>query len=154
MLETTAVNAAKNTEGAITVYVRYNPQFAEPTSGLFYSKNPMDNQSEKLQPTNLLQYGPNDKGYTDWYYTPVENEKPTWTLPYYNKNVNVQMISYVIPIKIDEVLIGVVGMDINFNLIQSLVEESSAYNTRFAFLTDNQILYTTKIMKWVCLYLI
>ena len=34
-LETVAVNAASNTEGALAVYVRFNPEFTPPTSGLF-----------------------------------------------------------------------------------------------------------------------
>ena len=34
-LETVAVNAADNTEGALAVYVRFNPEFTPPTSGLF-----------------------------------------------------------------------------------------------------------------------
>ena len=34
-LETVAVNAASNTEGALAVYVRFNPEFTPPTSSLF-----------------------------------------------------------------------------------------------------------------------
>ena len=31
--------AAENTDGAITAYIRYNPDLAYPTSGMFYSRN-------------------------------------------------------------------------------------------------------------------
>ncbi len=37
-IESVAVNAANNTEGAVAVYVRYNPDFTPPTSGVFWSK--------------------------------------------------------------------------------------------------------------------
>lgn len=38
-LETVAVNAASNTEGAMAVYVRFNPEFTPPTSGLVLKQN-------------------------------------------------------------------------------------------------------------------
>ena len=39
-----AINAANNTQGALAVYVRYNPKFTSPTSGLFWSKTALDGQ--------------------------------------------------------------------------------------------------------------
>ena len=56
-----------------------------------------------------------DTEHVGWYYIPVKNGKATWMDPYLNSNVNVYMISYVVPIMIDNEAIGVVGMDIDFN---------------------------------------
>ena len=52
-LEAVAVNAASNTEGAMAVYVRFNPEFTPPTSGLFWSKTTLDGsfrQHLQIQP--------------------------------------------------------------------------------------------------------
>lgn len=38
-LEVTADNLAMNTGGALCAYIRYNPEFTEPTSGIFMSKS-------------------------------------------------------------------------------------------------------------------
>lgn len=135
-IETVAINAANNTEGAIAVYVRYNPDFAGNMSGMFYSQTAESKELQKRELTDFSIYSEEDVEYTGWYYIPVRNGKPTWMSPYYNKNIHIQMISYVIPIEKDGVLIGAVGMDINFELIQNIVEETQVYKTGYAYLVD------------------
>lgn len=131
-----AINAAKNTEGAMTVYIRYNPEFTKPDSGLFATRSSGEADFEKLVPTDFSMYEPSDTAHVGWYYIPVENGKPTWMSPYMNENLKVQMISYVIPITIDGVSIGIVGMDIDFGVVKSLVDDTKIYQSGYAFLTD------------------
>lgn len=136
-LENTALNAARNTEGAMTVYVRYNPEFTDPTSGIFFSRQSADKDFEKLVPTDFSMYDPSDTAHVGWYYIPVNNGRPTWMSPYVNENLNVNMISYVIPLTVDGVSIGIVGMDINFNVIQDIVDSTQIYDSGYAFLADS-----------------
>lgn len=133
-----AVNAANNTEGAMAVYVRYNPEFTEPTSGLFYSRSSSAADFEKLVPTDFSIYEPSDTAHVGWYYIPVQNGKPTWMSPYLNENLGVKMISYVIPITVDGVSIGIVGMDIDFSVIAKIIDETQLYKSGYAFLTDDK----------------
>jgi len=135
-LEAVAVNAANNTDGAIAVYVRYNPQFMPPTSGLFWSKTSAYGSFEQLVPTDFSGYSPDDIDHVGWYYIPVDNGKPTWMAPYLNQNIHVRMISYVIPIYKDNETVGVVGMDIDFDLITQSVAEMQVYESGYAFLVD------------------
>lgn len=137
-IESTVLNAANNTKGALTVYVRYNPDFTEPTSGLFCSKSSVDNDFEKLVPTDFSSFDASDTAHVGWYYIPVQNGKPTWLNPYVNENLGINMISYVIPLTVDGVSVGVVGMDIDFSLISNIVESTTVYDSGYAFLLDSQ----------------
>lgn len=136
-IETIALNAANNTEGAMTVYIRYNPEFTEPTSGIFYTRDSADSAFQRLVPTDFSMYDKDDFAHVGWYYIPINNGKATWLDPYVNENINVKMISYVIPITIGNTSVGIVGMDIDFGVIQKIVEETSAYKTGYAFLADS-----------------
>lgn len=69
--------------------------------------------------------------------------------PYFNRNIDIYMISYVIPIYKGDTLIGVVGMDIDFKYISSLIDSISVYDTGYAFLADEdfRIAYHKNIVK-------
>lgn len=137
-IEAVAVNAANNTEGAVAVYVRFNPDFTPPTSGLFWSKTNLNGNFQQLTPTDFSKYSPTDTEHVGWYYIPVKNGKATWIAPYSNENINVQMISYVIPIYKGNETVGVIGMDIDFNIIKDMVNDVRIYDSGYAFLTDSK----------------
>lgn len=134
--------AGENTEGVLTYYVRYNPDFTPATSGLFASKSGGTAEFEDVTPTDFSSYDKDDLEHVGWYYIPVNNGKPTWMDPYQNENIGVYMISYVIPIFIDGESVGIVGMDIDFTSLQEQINEISLYKTGYAFLsnTSNEIL--------------
>lgn len=142
-----AVNAANNTQGALAVYVRYNPEFTAPTSGLFWSKTALDGRFQQLTPTDFSRYSPDDVEHVGWYYLPVKSGQATWMAPYMNKNIQVEMISYVVPLYADNTTIGVVGMDIDFSLIKNSVDTIHVYDTGYAFLTDEKanVMYHNEI---------
>lgn len=137
-IQDVAVNAANNTEGALAVYLRLNPDFAAPTSGLFWSKTSTDGSFQELTPTDFSMYNPEDVKHVGWYYIPVKSGKATWMNPYFNENIKVEMISYVIPIYKNNVTVGVVGMDIDFSVLKEIVDNTRVYTSGFAFLTDDQ----------------
>lgn len=127
----------KHTEGALTCYVRYNPEFTEPTSGLFFSRNDSESEFEHLTPTDFSMYEKDDLEHVGWYYLPVQNKAPVWMDPYENSNIGVYMISYVIPIYIDDVSYGIVGMDIDFSVLQDLVEKENVYDSGYSMLINS-----------------
>ncbi len=125
-----------NTEGALTAYIRYNPEFTEPDSGVFWSRNSDAEEFEALVPTDFTMYSPDDLEHVGWYYIPVQHGKAMWMAPYLNSNINVYMISYVIPIVIDGESMGIIGMDIDFNKFTSTVDNATVFETGSAFLAD------------------
>ena len=66
-------------------------------------------------------YDENDMEHVGWYYIPVRAGKPVWTEPYDNANINEKMVSYVIPVYDNNVLVGVIGMDIDFTIFQNII---------------------------------
>ena len=131
------LSAAQETNGAMSVYLRYNPDFTEPTSGIFMVKNSSSGDFEDQTPTDFSKYDPSDTEHVGWYYIPVGNGKATWMPPYQNQNIDSYMISYVIPLLINGKCYGIVGMDIDFSLLQKMVDSIKIYDSGYAFLLDS-----------------
>lgn len=131
-----ALNAGQSTEGALTVYLRFNPEFTSPTSGFFCGRQVRSGMFRELPPTDLSRYDPSDIEHVGWYYVPVSNGKGTWMEPYFNDNIGVEMVSYVVPLYAGGTLMGVVGMDIDFGMLAQVVDYTSVYRTGYTFLTD------------------
>jgi methyl-accepting chemotaxis protein len=122
---------AQGTFGAMTYYVRFNPEYSPGTSGLFYTDMDGNGSFEKQEPTDFSKYKPDDLEHVGWYYIPINNKKATWLDPYFNANINANMISYIVPLYKDGVTIGIVGMDINFDKFKSIMNEKKDISTYF-----------------------
>lgn len=127
---------AAQTEGAMGFYLRYNPTFSEPTSGLFYADTENDGNIRSLTPTDFSQFDKDDAANVGWYYIPMNEGKPTWMDPYVNDNIGVEMISYVIPLMKDGVEVGVVGMDIRFDIFSEAVAEMKPHDSSYGMLLN------------------
>ena len=134
-LETAALTLARNTQGARTVYVRFNPEYAYPTSGLFIVGEGDD--FESVVPTDFSMYDPDDLTHVGWYYIPVNAGEPIWMDPYLNENINVYMISYVVPLYINGESVGIAGMDIDFSIVENMVNGIEVYDDGYAYLTNS-----------------
>ena len=131
-------NFADRTAGAITAYLRYNPQYSNPTSGTFLTRNSLQESFTSVTPTDFSMYKETDMEHVGWYYTPVKAGKAIWMAPYLNQNINVYMISYVVPLYAkDGTSIGIVGMDIDFSQITKQIDALNIFETGYAFLIDH-----------------
>lgn len=139
MIET----SAEHTKGALTCYIRYNPEFTDPTSGIFLTRDNTDSAFTSVTPTDFSVYEPTDLEHVGWYYIPVNNGAPLWMDPYMNQNINVYMISYVVPLFIDGTSVGIIGMDIDFNELQKEIADIQLFDSGYAYLLSagNSILY-------------
>ena len=128
---------ANHTKGAVTAYLRYNPNYSNPTSGVFAQRQSVDSELQCLTPTDFSMYDESDVEHVGWYYLPVQAKVAIWMSPYMNENINIYMISYVVPLFAEDgTSIGIVGMDIDFSQITDLVDETKVYQSGYAFLTD------------------
>lgn len=128
---------ANHTNGAVTAYLRYNPDYSNPTSGVFAQRQSVDSELQCLTPTDFSMYDESDVEHVGWYYLPVQAKTAIWMSPYMNENINIYMISYVVPLFAEDgTSIGIVGMDIDFSQITDLVDETKVYQSGYAFLTD------------------
>ena len=136
-VQQTVLDFANHTNGAVTAYLRYNPNYSNPTSGVFAQRQSVDSELQCLTPTDFSMYDESDVEHVGWYYLPVQAKVAIWMSPYMNENINIYMISYVVPLFAEDgTSIGIVGMDIDFSQITDLVDETKVYQSGYAFLTD------------------
>ena len=133
LMETTV----KYTEGAVSVYYRLDSAIKGPKQGVWLIQDENSDYIER-EVTDISMYNKDDIEHVGWYYIPITNGKETWLNPYYNKNMDQEIISYVIPIIVDEKTIGVVGMDIATNLLYENTKNVTVYDRGYAFLMDNE----------------
>ncbi|MBQ5462629.1 MAG: diguanylate cyclase [Fibrobacter sp.] len=132
-----------NVPGAKAIYVRFNPSITAPDAGLFLVKsNESGAPFASIVPTNITQYSPSDIEHVGWYYLPLQTGKPMWLSPYYNKNIDVYMISYVVPMFHKNQELGVTGIDIDFELMTKLIAKIRILKTGYAYLEDSEGLVT------------
>ncbi len=130
-----AITIADNTEGAIAVYYRINPELnASGKQGFFWVKSPESGVFQQENSTDILAYDSDDVEHVGWYYIPAKTGNPVWMDPYYNANINIQMISYVVPVYDGDDLVGVVGMDIDFERLIDITESIDIYRSNGAVL--------------------
>jgi methyl-accepting chemotaxis protein len=134
-----ASGVAQSTDGAMAFYVRFNPKLAPGTSGIFHAATKTGGAIEQLVPTDFGKYDENDTAHVGWYYIPVKAGKPVWLPPYYNANINMDMISYVVPIYKNGKSVGIVGMDIDFRKIQDVMKSLKYLNTGYGILLSNDL---------------
>lgn len=133
----------KNVSGAVAVYLRYNPKLTPPTSGIFMAKTDKDHEIQKQTPTDFSKYDPDDVEHVGWYYIPVKSGKSLWMDPYENKNVDIYMISYVVPLFKFNKEIGVIGVDIDFGYLTSKIADIHPFQSGYAYLeyADGKVAY-------------
>ncbi|MBQ0000935.1 MAG: diguanylate cyclase [Clostridiales bacterium] len=141
-----SISIANQTEGAMAVYFRYNPLITgSGTDGFFWSRESSSDTFKEQPPTDILAYDTDDMEHVGWFYVPARTGEPLWMKPYLNQNLNVFMISYVIPFYLDNgEFVGVVGMDIDFNSILGSTGNVRIYDTGSIALADltDRVIYS------------
>ena len=126
-------SVASHTNGVVAYYYRFNPELSQNVKGFFYTK--VANAafvSHEL--TDLALYEPDDVEHVGWFYIPQERGKASWLDPYYNENIDVNMVSYVVPLYKAGVFIGVIGMDIGMDTLVRQVKDEVIYQSGYACL--------------------
>ena len=105
--------------------------------------------------TNVLRYDLSDIGHAGWWYSAVEKKAPLWMEPYFNENINRSMFSYVCPIFEDgdnsNELLGVVGIDVDLNLVIKSLGDIKDYKDAYAYLStkNGKVVYHKDVETFV-----
>ena len=139
-------SVANHTHGLISYYYCINPQLTAGQLGFLYSLSGGTTFSQ-VEMMVLSDYDPEDIEHVGWYYVPLKSGKPVWMEPYYNKNLNAKMISFVAPIYKADTFIGVIGMDIGYNTLVEQVDSIHLFDTGYAYLArkDGEIIYHPRL---------
>ena len=123
------------TDGAMGGYVYIDPELTGELYGAWFADTANSGSFEKLPLGDKSEFTPTNEDLS-WYYQPIEAGKPLWLEPYIDADLNIEMISYVIPMYKGETLIGVAGMDINFETFKSEINNLKVYDTGYMALLD------------------
>ena len=134
------VDVAKHTNGAVAYYLRFSPEISDEKTGFFYSKPGGSDEYIKLEATDLALYDKNDTEHVGWFWEPYEAGEPVWMMPYHNRNNDIWMISYVVPLYFENRFIGVVGMDFDYAVLIDRVHEIKVYENGFAHLENEDMI--------------
>ncbi len=127
-----AFTMIKDNEMLCATYFRLNPALGsfQGKGGFFLSATDNNHSITEQEPTDILAYDENDVSHVGWYYIPVRAGKPMWMDEYFNENNGILMISYVVPLYLeDETLLGVVGIDINMVKVYNHFAALRLYDT-------------------------
>ena len=125
----------ETTQGNMSVYFYMNPELTGGVHGAWYA-NKKNNKIFEAQPLGTMDdFNPDNKDMA-CYYKPIKAHKAMWLDPYVDPDLKITMISYVMPIYQENTLIGVVGMDIDFNYFKKVVSETKVYETGYATLLN------------------
>ena len=140
-------SVASNTNGIMTYYYRIDPDISDSQEGFWYSKyGRVDFVQSEM--TDITQFDENDTEHVGWFYIPKEKGHAVWLEPYKNENLNgVKMLSYVAPVYWKNQFIGVIGIDISYEMLRKQMEYIVSFDNGYAFLVNENdvIIYHSKI---------
>lgn len=110
----------------------------DPTSGIFLNRPDTTSEFDSLPPTDFSIYDKDDVAHVGWYYIPIEKHAPLWMDPYLNENINVYMISYIVPLYEGDTSLGILGMDIDFRQITDYADSITAFDSGYAFIVNSE----------------
>lgn len=128
---------AEETDKSAGVYVVFDSDYTGKTEGTWAAVR--DGELIQLPATNIAGMSEDDPS-AKFYYDAIRADKPIWSNPYLN-NVDVGVMNYSMPIKVNNDVIGVAGIDMD---VESLIQEINnleLYDTGYGFLLSKDYDY-------------
>lgn len=127
------------------IYVAFNPDITKNVHEIFFEDTYDCGIYKRIENDTLSNFNTNNPAM-EWYYNAIKQNKGVWSKPYFDEldgNIRVEMISYSEPVYKDGILIGVVGIDLNFNKYVEMINtiQSIKGNDGYAFLLNDNYNY-------------
>ena len=126
---------AQNTVGIVSFYSMLDPDLIDGIDGFLYSMN-RKGMLVKFPLTDIRNFDKNDIEHVGWFYLPVQHGRGLWMEPYRNRNLNLNMFSYVVPVYKNGTLLGIVGIDLDFKILVESIDRLTRYRSRYAYLKN------------------
>ena len=141
--KTLFASASTRTHGIFTYYYRLDPNLTEEKGFWFATKD--GTHFDSLTVSDLT----DEEQKYDWFRIPTKTGQPVWLNPYITENLpkeygDYYVVSYNYPVKRKDTYVGVVGIEVNYQTLGSIISEIKALETGFAFIvsnTDASIIY-------------
>lgn len=134
-VRTVFANAANRTNGVLTYYYRVDPEMTEQEKGFWYV-NLNGKGFEEHAVTDISLYDTDDTSALVWFTYPKSVGKPIWLPPYMTDNLDVEVISYNVPVFWKDRFFGVIGIEIDYSIMAEQVKNIRLYENGYAFIND------------------
>ena len=126
---------AHNTNGVLTYYFRIDPEISEDVKGFWYVYQDGEGFIEH-EVTDITQYDTSDTAALVWFTVPKATGEGVWLPPYYTENLGTRVISYNAPVYWNDRFVGVIGIEIDYEMLKKEVENISILESGYAFILD------------------
>ena len=126
---------AYNTNGVLTYYFRIDPELSKTVKGFWYVYQNGGN-FEEHEVTDITQYDTSDTSSLVWFTVPKATGEGVWLPPYYTENLDARVISYNVPVYWENQFVGVIGIEIDYEVLAQEVEHIKIFDTGYAFILD------------------
>ena len=123
---------AQNHTQSHTAYLYINPDLTHQVFDVYYADQDQNGVVERQEniPISYFESGPSSTDSKSWWFGPIETGREFWTEPYLwtlDNGQSIEFISYTKPIFINDVLFGVIGTDLTYDVIKNSL---TMYNQR------------------------
>ena len=125
---------AYNTNGVLTYYFRIDPEISKDVKGFWYVYE--DGGFKEHEVTDITQYDTNDTSALVWFTVPKSTGKGAWLPPYYTENLDARVISYNVPVYWMDRFVGVIGIELDYEMLKKEVDNISIFKSGYAFILD------------------
>lgn len=133
-----AFNVAENTSGMTAVYVCLKPDFSTSMDGFCLVRGEGGAELEESRAIRVAEDIEAEEGQNEWYQKVVQEDLSVWTVPHQSIADGKEVISYVVPMHKDGSVVGVIGMDVEMQVLKDYVDSVKIYDTGYAFLGDKE----------------
>ncbi len=127
-----AHNLVEKNINIVDAYLDFNKNASYAGEGFNYIRYGDALKAE--EPPDVKSHEEHESEYVIWYYKALNSDGPIWIDPYYDAELQMQIASYVIPIRINGEFVGLVGIDVKASLLRDMVAGVSLYNSGYGFL--------------------
>ena len=134
-VRTVFAKAADRTNGVLTYYYRPDPSVTETEKG-FWFVNLDGSGFTEHEVTDITLYDTEDISALVWFTYPKSVGKAIWLPPYVTDNLDVEVISYNVPVFWNGTFFGVVGIELDCAIMAEQVNSIKLYENGYAFIND------------------
>lgn len=126
---------AAETPGVQVAYMVFNPELDGFAHDVSYSDFNNSGTYSRDEEELLEAFDPSNEDM-GWYYQAIEANAGRWIDPYFEEKNNSKILSYTMPVVLDDKVIGVAGMDIIFEDFEKHIKDIRVYDNGYGFLLN------------------
>ena len=128
----------KNTPKSSGTYITFDPRHTGRTEGTWVTRDA--GGGEIRHPATEISGKDESDPAVAWYYSALSRGEAGWS-DFYNSDTGVPVMSYSMPIIIDNMTLGVIGIDLSVQELIAHVEKIQVYDTGYAAILSHEFDY-------------